>query len=124
MVMNYYPEHLGHCIMYKGPSVFNSFLAMVKRWCDPKTVSKIVMVTGDDSDGSKNDQLMMELVGADWKRKVGVGQPVLSPGCTPGYNFDEYWAKIMAEEDAREGAAAPAATATATATETTTVATR
>ena len=25
MVMNYYPERLGHCIMYKGPAVFGIF---------------------------------------------------------------------------------------------------
>jgi hypothetical protein len=51
MVMNYYPERLGHCIMYKGPAVFGIFFNAIKKLVDPKTASKIVFINGDVSDG-------------------------------------------------------------------------
>jgi hypothetical protein len=54
MVLNYYPERLGHCIMYKMPAVAAIFINGIKKLCDPKTASKIVMIHGDSSDGTRS----------------------------------------------------------------------
>ena len=34
---------------------------------DPKTVSKLVFITGDVSEGSDNDQTLCALIGPHWK---------------------------------------------------------
>jgi hypothetical protein len=62
---------------------------------DPKTFSKIICINGDVSEGSENDLKMKELIGDDWKIKTGAEQPVHSYGCSPGYNHDDHWPKIL-----------------------------
>jgi hypothetical protein len=39
----------------------------MQMFIDPKTVSKMVFITGDVSDGSENDLKLKELIGSDWK---------------------------------------------------------
>jgi hypothetical protein len=62
---------------------------------DPKTVSKILFINGDVSDGSENDLKLREIIGDDWKIKTGAEQPVYSRGCSPGYKHDVHWPIVM-----------------------------
>jgi hypothetical protein len=47
--------------------VFSAFFESVKRFIDPRSASKIVMISGDVSKGSANDLLLSDLIGPDWK---------------------------------------------------------
>jgi hypothetical protein len=39
----------------------------MQMFIDPKTVSKMVFITGDVSEGSDNDLKLKELIGPNWK---------------------------------------------------------
>jgi hypothetical protein len=96
MLCDCFPERLGHCIIYLPPTIFYTFFSTIKMFIDPKTVSKLVFILGDVSDGSDNDVKMKDLVGDDWRVLTGAGQPVLRAGCSPGFDFSEYWPTIEA----------------------------
>lgn len=93
-----FAERLGHCVVYRPPKVFEVFFNMVKSLIDPKTVSKMVFVTGDVSDGSANDQMLRKLIADDWKVLCGAEQPVYDSGCSPGFKHSEYWPTVLEEE--------------------------
>lgn len=95
MLNSYYPERLGHCIAYQPPMYFRIFFETVKGFLDPKTVNKLIMVSGDVSEGSENDLLMKKIIGDNWKQLTGVEQPVIKPGCSPGYDHDKYWPQVV-----------------------------
>jgi hypothetical protein len=101
MLGNSYPERLGHAIVYKPPSVFNTFHSAVTALgvIDAKTQSKVVFIHGDTSDGSPNDLKLRGLLGDNWKALTGAEQKVLSPSgapkASPGYHHDEYWKGAM-----------------------------
>lgn len=95
MLCNCYPERLGHCIVYQPPTIFYSFFNAVKIFLDPKTVSKVVFVVGDVSDGSPNDKLMQSIIGDNWKSLTGAEQAVLKPGNSPGYDHEVYWPTVL-----------------------------
>eukprot|EP01035_Chromulina_nebulosa_P023500 gene23500-30467_t len=95
MLCNCYPERLGHCIVYQPPTIFYSFFNAVKIYLDPKTVSKVVFVVGDVSDGSPNDKLMQSIIGDNWKSLTGAEQAVLKPGNSPGYDHEVYWPTVL-----------------------------
>lgn len=84
MLCNCYPERLGHCIVYQAPSVFRMFFNTIKGFLDAKTVSKMVFIGGDVSDGSANDIKLREIVGDNWKTLCGAEQNILKKGCSPG----------------------------------------
>ena len=94
MLCDCYPERLGHCIVYLPPSIFYAFFNTLKPFIDPKTVSKLVFILGDTSENSANDELMRVIIGDDWKRLTGADQPVVLPGCSPGYDHDIFWPEI------------------------------
>ena len=81
-----------------------------------------MFVRGDVSDGSPNDALLRYLVGDGWKKLTGCEQPVrerhFSPyfgreiNASPGFVHEEYWAGVLASEQAWS-AARPAAAAAA-----------
>lgn len=98
MLCNTFPERLGHCIAYRPPGVFRTFFNSVKSFIDPKTAAKMVFITGDVSDGSKNDLLLKEIIGDNWKVLTGAEQPVLqqtNPPSSPGYNHSVMWPALM-----------------------------
>eukprot|EP00292_Cryptomonas_paramecium_P011547 CAMPEP_0113717492 /NCGR_PEP_ID=MMETSP0038_2-20120614/34566_1 /TAXON_ID=2898 /ORGANISM="Cryptomonas paramecium" /LENGTH=311 /DNA_ID=CAMNT_0000645313 /DNA_START=83 /DNA_END=1015 /DNA_ORIENTATION=+ /assembly_acc=CAM_ASM_000170 len=95
MLCRCYPERLGHCIVYKAPSVFNTLFNAIKGLLDPRTVAKLVFIKGDVSDGSENDMRMRELLGPDWKVLTGAEQPVYQPRSSPGYRHDVHWPATM-----------------------------
>jgi hypothetical protein len=94
MLCNTFPERLGHCIAYRPPSIFHTFFNTVKGFLDPRTVSKVVFITGDVSDGSKNDQQLRSIIGDDWKVLTGAEQPQTSSKISPGYKHDDYWPTV------------------------------
>ena len=96
MLCDCYPERLGHLICYQPPWVFKGVFDAVKIFIDPKTVSKVVFLVGDDADGTVNDATMRSIIGDNWRTLTGVGQPVLVPGCSPGFDFQLYWKDIIA----------------------------
>ena len=71
---------------------------MIKPFVDPVTYGKVVIIKGDYSPGSANDERMQLLVGPDWKRKCGVDQPRQNKKSSPGYDHQKYWPALLAEE--------------------------
>jgi hypothetical protein len=63
----------------------------LQSFIDPKTVSKLIFIAGDVSDGSENDSKLREVIGDDWKVLTGADQPVLSTGCSPGFDFEKFY---------------------------------
>jgi hypothetical protein len=95
MLCDCFPEHLGHLICYQAPWVFKPIFEAVKVFIDPKTVSKVHFVQGDESEGGEMDRLMKTIIGDDWRALTGAGQPVLSEGSSPGFDFLVYWTGLM-----------------------------
>ena len=81
---------------------------MIKPFVDPVTYGKVVIIKGDYSPGSANDEKMQLLVGADWKRKCGVDQPRQDKKSSPGYDHKKYWPALLAEEQAYFATSQPA----------------
>ena len=57
------PFFSGHLVCYKAPWVFKAVFEGFKIFLDAKTVSKVVFVYGDHSDGSETDVLMQKVIG-------------------------------------------------------------
>lgn len=109
MLCDCFPERLGHLICYQPPWVFKGVFDAVKMFIDPKTVSKVHFLVGDDSEGTENDAKMRAIIGDNWRELTGAGQPVISPGCSPGFDFSVYWPSVMKRVQAlqvKESAAA------------------
>ncbi len=98
MFSNAFPERLGHCILYQPPMIFQPFFSTVNSLgiIDSKTAGKVVFISGNVDEGSKNDLLLKDIIGDEWKDLVGLSSIGASPkGASPGYLHDEYWpAKI------------------------------
>jgi hypothetical protein len=95
----YNPERLGQVIAYQPPAIFRTFFNTVKGFLDPRTVSKLVFVIGDVSEGSENDELMKAIVGEGWKQKTGAEQKVLKQGSSPGYDHQVFWPTVITRLD-------------------------
>ena len=67
---------------------------------DPVTYGKIVIIKGDYSPGSKNDEKMQLLIGPRWREKCGVDAPRQDKKSSPGYDHKTYWPALLAEEKA------------------------
>lgn len=91
MLCQSFPERLGHCVCFMPPVVFHYVYETIKFLIDKRTRNKIIFLIGDMSDDSPNDIKMKQILGNDWKILTGANQPVVSKGCSPGYNFDKYW---------------------------------
>lgn len=94
MLCDCFPERLGHCIVYRPPTIFYAFFNTLKGFIDPKTVSKLVFVMDDVSEGSANDMNLRSIIGDNWKELTGAGQPAVIEGCSPGYDHAKYWPKL------------------------------
>ena len=99
MVCDCFPERLGHCIVFLPPTVFYAFFSTIKSFIDPRTVSKLVFVLGDVSDGSANDILLRSIIGDDWRLLSGAGQPVHAKGSSPGYIHEQFWPTVVERLD-------------------------
>jgi hypothetical protein len=58
----------------------------------------MVFITGDVSDGSKNDLLLRDIIGPNWKVLTGAEQPILQqtvPASSPGYCHAKFWPSFM-----------------------------
>jgi hypothetical protein len=95
MLTKCYPERLGHCVLYKPPGMFSAFWKTVKGFVDVKTQQKLVLISKDVSEGSKNDLTLKEIIGPDWKTLTGAEQPAFHPKSSPGFNIDTYWPMAM-----------------------------
>jgi CRAL/TRIO domain len=95
MLCDCFPERLGHCVVYQPPAVFSVFFNSMKQFMDPKTVSKILFVRGDVSDGSANDIHLKSILGDEWKLLTGAEQPIYAPKSSPGYRHEEVWPSIV-----------------------------
>jgi len=95
-----FPERLGHCICYQPPTYFITFYNTIKSFIDIKTRKKVVFISGDVSDGSPNDVTMRMIIGDNWKKLTGAEQQVYKKNCSPGFQFDTYWASIIGRYDA------------------------
>jgi hypothetical protein len=95
MLCQSFPERLGHCVCFMPPVVFHYVYETIKFLVDKRTRNKIIFLIGDMSDNSPNDIKMKQILGNDWKILTGAMQPIVSKGCSPGYNFDKYWDNHM-----------------------------
>mmetsp|Transcript_18765 Transcript_18765/g.27126 ORF Transcript_18765/g.27126 Transcript_18765/m.27126 type:complete len:288 (+) Transcript_18765:34-897(+) len=95
IVCTCYPERLGHIIAYQPPSYFSFLLGTLNMFIDPKTMSKLVFISGDISEGSENDQTLRDIIGDTWRDLTGVSRGVLEPNCSPGYSHSEYWPTVL-----------------------------
>ena len=64
------------------------------------TYGKIVIIKGDYSPGSDNDEKMQLLIGPRWREKCGVDAPRQDKKSSPGYDHKTYWPALLAEEKA------------------------
>ena len=62
----------------------------------------MIFISGDVSEGSENDILLKKIIGPDWKILTGADQPVYSPGASPGYKHEEYWADALSRAEERK----------------------
>lgn len=95
MLTGCFPERLGHFVCFQAPAYFRTVFATVRSFLDQKTVNKLVFISGDISEGSKNDLLMKEVLGNDWKLLSGVEQPVFVKNGSPGYEHKRYWPTVI-----------------------------
>lgn len=94
--------------MFNAPAYFRVFWNGISRFIDPKTASKVFLLSGDISSGSPNDEVMEKLVGVQWKELTGAGKPSLtkpfSPkakkhiDASPGFDVETYWPTVMSRE--------------------------
>ena len=103
MLTQCYPERLGHCIVYLPPFVFKAFYDSLSFMVDARTLKKVVFIYGDVSDGSDNDRIMRKIIGDDWKELTGATMPVLKPGCSPGYDHDIVFSKMVSNYESLTG---------------------
>jgi len=98
MLTTAFPERLGHCICYHPPRIFHTVFALLKKLglVDERTLSKVILIYGDTSPGTANDAQLCDVIGPHWRQLVGIGQPVHSAGCSPGFVQTEYWARVRA----------------------------
>ena len=101
MLTTCYPERLGHCICYKGPSYFYYVFNLMKSLglIDPRTLQKITFIQGDVGDGSPNDALMTGILGSNWKELTAAEGDILEDGCSPGFRHADYWPWILERWD-------------------------
>ena len=97
MLTTCYPERLGHCICYQGPSYFHYVFNLMKSLglIDPRTLQKVIFIHGDVSDGSPNDLLMTDILGPHWKDLTAAEADVLEEGCSPGFLHSAYWPWVL-----------------------------
>jgi len=106
-----FPESLGTCVILDPPPYFKVFWALVSPLIDPKTRSKVYLMSGDLGPGSPNDGLLNELIGPSWQELTGAGgagvvASAFSPKhkklvpCSPGFDPLQYWPSVLEREGA------------------------
>jgi len=93
-----FPETLGTCICWQAPRYWRYMFSLVKRMhlMDPKTVAKVVFVSGVAKPGSSISTGMAEIFGPGWQRSLGLGI---------AYDHATHWPQVLAR-DARRAARA------------------
>lgn len=95
-----YPEHLGHAILFEAPPIFSGLFSLCTPFLDEVTKNKVVWISkGDCGEGEKNDLVMKNLIGPDWKTITGAFQPAVNKDTSPGFYFDKFWEGLLREED-------------------------
>lgn len=89
-----YPEHLGHAIVFMPGMLFSGLWSACKPLMDPKTVKKVLFVRGDVSDGSKNDALLREVIGDQWRQLCDVPKD--------DYDQKTFWQQVLDDEGERQ----------------------
>lgn len=85
-----YPEHLGHAIVYQPGMLFSGLWSACKPLMDSKTVRKVLFIRGDVSDGSKNDLMLREVIGDNWRAWCDKQKD--------DYDHAEFWPTVLADE--------------------------
>ena len=99
ILSKFFCERMGHGICWQPPFYFSVFLRTVRPFVDPVTYGKVVIIKGDYSPGTKNDEKMNLLVGTDWRVKCCVDGKQQDKNSTPGYDHATYWPAAVAEEE-------------------------
>mmetsp|Transcript_15409 Transcript_15409/g.19071 ORF Transcript_15409/g.19071 Transcript_15409/m.19071 type:complete len:297 (-) Transcript_15409:853-1743(-) len=95
-----YPERLGVCVLYKAPWIFSKLWNAVLPFIDKVSRKKVVFISGDTSEGSKNDQTLKEILGEDWRVKCGQDEPAYEANGSRGYKHSVYWNQVVEDEKA------------------------
>jgi len=93
-----YPERLGVCVLYKAPWLFTKFWNAVLPFVDKVTRNKVVFISGDTSEGSKNDIKLKSILGDNWRHVCGQDEPKYDPKASRGYKYAEYWEQVVKDE--------------------------
>jgi hypothetical protein len=93
-----FAECCGHIVLHRAPSIFAMAFRLVTPLIDPKTATKIVFASGDDSEGSPNDVLLTDILGPDWRAITGAGGARESSASSPGYAHEANWRRTLEDE--------------------------
>lgn len=55
-----FPETLGTCVVWQPPGYFNTVYRLMSPFVDPRTLQKVVIVSGDAVPGGEVDRKMNE----------------------------------------------------------------
>lgn len=105
IVTSCFAERLGHCVLFRPPAYFTVFLASIRPFIDPKTMTKVITVRGGEDKfqpESDHDTLLSSVIGDDWKKMTGAFQPVTDKTVAAGYVHETYWPEAVKEEEAYE----------------------
>lgn len=94
-----FPERLGTAILLNAPFYFSMFYTIVSPFVDARTKSKIKFIKGKLEPGTDADAQLKDLVGDNWAELIGIGQPQVDKQTAPGYDHQEFWARMTALED-------------------------
>eukprot|EP00472_Partenskyella_glossopodia_P007084 CAMPEP_0197520642 /NCGR_PEP_ID=MMETSP1318-20131121/5983_1 /TAXON_ID=552666 /ORGANISM="Partenskyella glossopodia, Strain RCC365" /LENGTH=352 /DNA_ID=CAMNT_0043072315 /DNA_START=12 /DNA_END=1070 /DNA_ORIENTATION=+ len=89
-----YPERMGHCFLYKPPTLFGMVWKMASPLIDPRTKKKIHFMHGNFDQASQNHQKLAKLMGENWRDLVGLDAEH-SKTKARGYEHKTYWKQVQ-----------------------------
>lgn len=92
MLVSCFCECCGHVVVYGAPRVFSIVFAAVKPLIDPTTATKIIFAN------DRNNEILEDVIGPNWRLLSGVGYNRESPDSSPGYIHKENWLHTLAVE--------------------------
>jgi len=94
MLVCAFAECCGHIILFGAPRVFRFVFNACKPFIDPNTFNKIIFIP----DSSEADQIIIPILGPDWRQLTGASQNRETPNSSPGYCHSRHWSKTLIED--------------------------
>eukprot|EP00403_Amphidinium_massartii_P001580 CAMPEP_0178376590 /NCGR_PEP_ID=MMETSP0689_2-20121128/3481_1 /TAXON_ID=160604 /ORGANISM="Amphidinium massartii, Strain CS-259" /LENGTH=561 /DNA_ID=CAMNT_0019996617 /DNA_START=61 /DNA_END=1743 /DNA_ORIENTATION=+ len=106
-----HPETLGSCILWQVPQIFSAFFKLCKQLLDARTLMKIIAINGDVSEGSPNDDTLVDVIGENWRELTGLTTPRMERAYSEyfqrhivgarGFNFHAHWQGMLLRDAQR-----------------------